>query len=75
MQNLRNLPTPSIRLQLRFTGGMLLASPAWLLVYKFLGFDDGPLCLLIGMPLITCLVGLIWFRQYLKPEGTGFKPK
>ena len=54
---------------------MLLASPAWLLVYKFLGFNDGPLCLLIGMPLIACMAGLIWFRQYLKPEGTGFKPK
>lgn len=75
MKKIRVFVTPSFRLQLYFIRGVLVASPVWLLVYKLPVFDDCPLWVLIGLPLGTCALGLIWFRQCISSDGTAFKPK
>lgn len=71
---------PSTWLQLQAVLGLLLTSPAWLLVYKLLSsmqplIRDLPLWLLLTVPAGAMLACFIWFRQCLSPDGTSFTPK
>jgi hypothetical protein len=65
----------SLKLQLQFVLGMVLASPYLWLIYQLPPFNALPLWLAIAFAAFIAVAGMIWFRQCMSPDKTSFKPK